>query len=133
MSRASWYDDRQARFSNVVLESPSGKPGIILTVPIHNAQDECIGLLAGLFNIPPSSASSLYGGLRRGMGLRGEPEQRITNFIGVPSVDEHIKKIESAGGKVLNKLPVPGWGYMAMCLDTEGNLFGIWEENENAE
>lgn len=71
-------------------------------------------------------------GIRGGMGLRGEAEQRITGYIGVPSVTEYAEKIEKAGGQVLNQMPVPGWGYLAICLDTEGNVFGIWEENENA-
>ncbi len=73
------------------------------------------------------------GGIRGGMGLRGEPGQRITSYIGVESVKEYAEKIDKAGGKVLNQMPVPGWGYLAICLDTEGNVFGIWEENENAE
>ncbi len=29
-------------------------------------------------------------------------------------------------------MPVPGWSYLAVCFDTEGNIFGLWEENENA-
>jgi len=77
MSRATWYDSRLPRFSNVVVESPSGELGVIVTVPIYNAQDECIGLLAGLFNIPPATSSTLYGGLKRGMGLRGVPAEDI--------------------------------------------------------
>ncbi|WP_340818334.1 VOC family protein [Methanolobus sp. WCC4] len=71
-------------------------------------------------------------GIGGGMGLRGEPEQRMTSYIGVPSVKEYAEKIEATGGKVLNQMPVPGWGYLAICLDTEGNIFGIWEENKDA-
>ena len=66
------------------------------------------------------------------MGLRGAPEQRMTSYIGVSSVEEYIERIEKAGGKVLNKMPVPGWGYLAVCLDTENNMFGLWEENPDA-
>jgi predicted enzyme related to lactoylglutathione lyase len=29
-------------------------------------------------------------------------------------------------------MPVPGWGCLATCMDTENNLFGLWEEDENA-
>ncbi|WP_094226979.1 VOC family protein [Methanolobus psychrotolerans] len=67
-----------------------------------------------------------------GMGLRGEPDQRIAGYIGVSSIKEYAENIEKAGGKVLNQMPVPGWGYLAICPDTEGNLFGLWEENKNA-
>ena len=68
-------------------------------------------------------------GIRGGMGARGEPGQSVTNYIGVPSVNEYVKKIEQAGGKASTPMPVPGWGYLAMCEDTEGNAFGIWEDN----
>ncbi|WP_406657431.1 VOC family protein [Methanolobus sp. ZRKC2] len=71
-------------------------------------------------------------GVRGGMGLRGTPDQRMTSYIGVSSVEEYARKVEMSGGKVLNKMPVPGWGYLAICLDTENNIFGLWEENENA-
>lgn len=71
--------------------------------------------------------------LRGGMGKRGSPEQVITNYIGVNGIDTYIKKIESAGGKVISpKQTVPGWGHMAICLDTEGNTFGLWEEDSSA-
>ena len=69
-----------------------------------------------------------------GMASRGSPEQRITNFIGVTSVDEYCERVKELGGTVLQpKMPVPGWGYLAVCMDTEQNTFGLWEVNENAE
>lgn len=38
------------------------------------------------------------------------------------------------GGKVLlDKTTVPKFGYLAMCEDTEGNTFGLWEEDAGAE
>ena len=67
-----------------------------------------------------------------GMGPRGEPGQRITNFIGVQSLDEYIKKIKDAGGNASEPMPVPGWGYLAFCEDTEGNSFGIIQYDRNA-
>jgi predicted enzyme related to lactoylglutathione lyase len=27
---------------------------------------------------------------------------------------------------------VPGMGYFAICLDTEGNTFGLWESDSSA-
>lgn len=71
----------------------------------------------------------LDGGLRR----RQKPQNQVTNFIDVKSVDEYCSKVEQLGGKVdVTKMAVPGMGYLAYCLDTEGNSFGIWETNENA-
>jgi len=68
-----------------------------------------------------------------GMSKRQMPQQQITNFIDVKSVDEYSSKVERLGGKiVVPKTVVPGMGYYAVCLDTENNSFGIYESHENA-
>ena len=55
------------------------------------------------------------------------------NTIEVSSVDIYIKKIEVSGGKAITpKMPIPGVGYMAYCSDTEGNTFGIMQNDLNA-
>jgi hypothetical protein len=56
------------------------------------------------------------------------------NTIDVPSVDGFIRKIEASEEKVvLPKTPVPGVGYMAYCQDTEGNTFGLLQEDTTTE
>ncbi|PWU82592.1 MAG: glyoxalase [Candidatus Nitrosopolaris wilkensis] len=68
-----------------------------------------------------------------GMMKRQMPEQQITNYISVRSVDEYKSKVEKLGGKVVApKKAVPGMGYFALGLDTENNSFAIWESNESA-
>jgi predicted enzyme related to lactoylglutathione lyase len=68
-----------------------------------------------------------------GLGKRGTADQRIVNYIGVSSVDEYLMKVKKLGGKVLMpKSSVPGWGYLAICMDTENNTFGLWEDEEKA-
>ena len=48
--------------------------------------------------------------------------------IDVPSIDEYIKKIESAGGNsVMPKIQVGNFGFYARVADTEGNVIGIWQ------
>jgi predicted enzyme related to lactoylglutathione lyase len=55
------------------------------------------------------------------------------NTVGVPSVDEFLKKIVKAGGKIVQKkTTIPGVGYMAYCADTEGNVFGIMQDDPTA-
>ncbi|MDD5509078.1 MAG: VOC family protein [Bacteroidales bacterium] len=72
-------------------------------------------------------------GIGGGMGKRMEPSQRIMNYFGVPSIDAAMKQVTSLGGKVLTeKMAVPGMGFLANCMDTEGNTFGLWEENAGA-
>ena len=71
-------------------------------------------------------------GIDGGIMRRMDHETTIVT-IDVPSVDEFIKKIKQAGGKVIKpKEAIPGVGYFAYCADTEGNLFGIMQENREA-
>lgn len=68
-----------------------------------------------------------------GMMPRIHPQQPITNYVSVPSVTRAAAKVEKLGGTVCKpKTPVPGMGYFAICLDTEGNTFALWEMNERA-
>jgi predicted enzyme related to lactoylglutathione lyase len=72
-------------------------------------------------------------GVGGGLTRRDRPEGKITNFIGVSSIDEYSARVEEIGGKVIeSKWPVPGWGYLAVCLDTENNTFGLWQDDKNA-
>jgi hypothetical protein len=69
-------------------------------------------------------------GVGGGLGRRGSPDQRITLYIGVDDIEHYSRMVESLGGRVVQeKLPVPGWGFLAVCADTEGNLFGLWQDN----
>jgi uncharacterized protein len=69
-----------------------------------------------------------------GMMKRQAPQQQITIYIDVPSVDEYVDKVVKLGGKVsFPKMAVPGMGYFAVCLDPENNGFGIWEDNPKAQ
>jgi predicted enzyme related to lactoylglutathione lyase len=55
------------------------------------------------------------------------------NTVDVPSVDAFLKKITEAGGKVvMPKGAVPGQGYVAYVMDTEGNVFGIFQNDMSA-
>ena len=72
-------------------------------------------------------------GVGGGMAKRNSPADKITNYVDVSSVDEYISKVEQLGGKIiLPKTPIHGFGYLAVCLDTENNPFGLWETDENA-
>jgi uncharacterized protein len=73
------------------------------------------------------------------MGINGAISEKskfvktTTDTIGVSSYDEAVKKLVEAGGKVLTpKMAVPGVGYMSYCKDTEGNVFGIMQNDPNA-
>jgi predicted enzyme related to lactoylglutathione lyase len=74
-------------------------------------------------------------GIDGGMMKRSDGSQfgPTTNTIDVPSVDEFTAKITKSGGSiVMPKKAVPGVGWMAYCKDTEGNVFGIMQMDQNA-
>lgn len=54
--------------------------------------------------------------------------QGFMNYVLVDSVEKSSAKVEKLGGKVHKpKTEVPGMGYFAICMDTENNVFAIWE------
>ena len=68
-----------------------------------------------------------------GMMKRQEPQQPITNYIDVASIDESAAKVQQLGGKVVvPKAAVPTYGWFAVCLDTENNVFALWQSDKNA-
>jgi predicted enzyme related to lactoylglutathione lyase len=72
-------------------------------------------------------------GVGGGMGKRMDPSQRMMNYFGVPSIDAAMEQVKSLGGKVLTgRMSVPGMGFLANCIDSEGNAFGLWEDNAQA-
>jgi predicted enzyme related to lactoylglutathione lyase len=72
-------------------------------------------------------------GVGGGLGKRMDPSQRMMNYFGVQSIDAAMGQVQKLGGKVITpKMAVPATGYLANCVDTEGNSFGLWEENKEA-
>lgn len=67
------------------------------------------------------------------MNRQTPQSQPVINTIGVPSVDDFANKILANGAKVVRpKTTIPGVGYYAYCQDTEGNIFGIMQEDKSA-
>jgi uncharacterized protein len=56
-----------------------------------------------------------------------------TNTMGVESVDAAVDTIKTAGGTIImEKMAVPGMGWVAYATDPEGNAFGVFEMDSNA-
>jgi hypothetical protein len=72
-------------------------------------------------------------GIDGGMMRRTEMFPPTTNVIDVPSVDDFSAKITKGGGtQVLPKSPIPGVGWVAYFKDTEGNIFGVYQNDPSA-
>ena len=83
------------------------------------------GMYYWIINTTDNEGGKAVGG---GMMKRQNPQQGITNFIDVTSVDEYSAKVQSLGGKIVApKQAVPTMGFFAVCMDTEKNVFAVWE------
>ena len=74
-------------------------------------------------------------GINGGLYKRHEGMNFSTHVttLDVPDVEESVVKIEAAGGRrVTPKITIPGVGYFSYCQDTEGNTFGIMQEDAAA-
>jgi predicted enzyme related to lactoylglutathione lyase len=68
-----------------------------------------------------------------GLAKRAGQGPGMVNFMGVVSVDSSLEQVQQLGGRVVQpKQTVPGFGYMAVCLDTENNVFGLFQEDPTA-
>ena len=57
----------------------------------------------------------------------------VVNTIDVAALDEMIAAVKANGGTVVApKMTVPHVGYMAYCQDTEGNTFGMMQNDPAA-
>jgi uncharacterized protein len=71
-------------------------------------------------------------------GINGGIMQRrdggpTTNTISVDDVDRCVRMAVERGGRVIMpKSPVAGVGYLAYCLDSEGNIFGMMQTDPQA-
>jgi len=68
------------------------------------------------------------GAINGGLFQRPKEAPSPTIYVDVTSVDEAIKRVEAAGGKVVTpNTPIPGMGAYARVADTEGNVIGLFQ------
>ena len=78
----------------------------------------------------PEKGPTEAGFINGGMFQRSEefPSKAPNLVIDVASVDDAMRKVEAAGGKIVTeKMPVGDMGFAGYFADTEGNLIGLWE------
>jgi uncharacterized protein len=75
-------------------------------------------------NQMPTTAGAINGGLMR----RSSETPAPVLTIDVESVDQALKHVEAAGGRVVReRTEIPGMGAFAYFTDPEGNTLGLWE------
>lgn len=56
----------------------------------------------------------------------GEPVNAFVCTIGVDDIGAYIEKLKAAGGSIaMDKMQVPGVGWLVYVKDPEGNIFGM--------
>ena len=59
---------------------------------------------------------------------RGDVHQSPIVIAGVEDIDDALNRILQSGGQVVQgKLPIPGVGWSAYVLDSEGNTIGLFQ------
>lgn len=87
-----------------------------------------------LIKTGPDDQPGINGGLIKRRGeIDGKAVTAYVCTIAVDSVDNYSKVVvENSGEIVVPKMPIPGVGWLIYCKDTEGNIFGIHQEDANA-
>ena len=72
-------------------------------------------------------------GIDGGLLKRPHPGASTVNTLDVPNLDQYVASVQAKGGTVVApKMAVPGVGWLAYCQDTEGNTFGMMQNDPNA-
>ena len=84
----------------------------------------------------PDSEAGINGGMlirQSDLPKDKQPVNAYVCIIDVDSIDEAIENVQKAGGQItVSKMVVSGMGWSAYCKDPDGNIFGLMEEDENA-
>ena len=87
-----------------------------------------------LIKTGPDNEPGIDGGLIKRRGeIDGQSVIAYVCTIGVQSVDNTSKDVTDNNGQiVVPKMPIPGVGWLTYCKDTEGNIFGVHQEDPDA-
>jgi len=76
------------------------------------------------------------GGIMRRQGPGPVEGQAVNSYvctIDVPNLDEYTRKVAANGGtNVVPRMAIPAVGWLAYFKDTEGNIFGMIQNDANA-
>lgn len=86
--------------------------------------------------IDTGPGDGINGGLMKRLGPaapEGAPANSYVVTIGVPSLDDYLKRALDAGATIaLPKMPIPGVGWQAYVKDLDGNILGLHQSDASA-
>ncbi len=80
----------------------------------------------------PYAMTETDGGPTGGLYESESEERGVVCYFDVEDLEAALGRVDELGGSVRDKGPVPGVGWYAHCVDTEGNLFGLFQSDESA-
>jgi uncharacterized protein len=89
-----------------------------------------------LLTTGPNDKSGINGGLMTRRGPAPQENQAVNAFVctvGVDDLDEFMAMAGKHGGTMaVPRMPIPGMGWLSYFKDTEGNIFGIFQDDSSA-
>jgi hypothetical protein len=80
--------------------------------------------------------AGIDGGMVRRRGDEPVEDQGVNAYVctvQIPELDPVLRRVPELGGAVVvPKMPIPGVGWLAYGKDTEGNIFGMMQEDPAA-
>jgi len=65
--------------------------------------------------------------------MQAEGSERGTRvYFDVDDINAGVSRVKELGGEASDAMPVPGMGWFSTCKDTEGNDFGLWQNDPSA-
>ena len=62
-----------------------------------------------------------------------EPGKRsIRSYFDVDDINAGVARVRELGGEAGDAAPVPSMGWFSVCKDTNGNDFGLWQNDTSA-
>jgi predicted enzyme related to lactoylglutathione lyase len=84
----------------------------------------------------PEGEPVVDGGLLRRRGIApqaGQPVNAYVCMVDVPDLDSYLQHAVQLGAvRAVDKMPVPGIGWLAYLQDSEGNLLGMLQRDSSA-
>jgi hypothetical protein len=91
---------------------------------ITGSDDEPYWLVSAGADDEPGANGALIG--------RSEVHQGPVLIVGVDDIDSVLSRVQQLGTQVVNgKLAIPGVGWSAYIVDTEGNTIGLFQPSSN--
>ena len=89
-----------------------------------------------LITTGPNDKPGINGGLMKRRGPAPVDNQAVNAFVctvGVDNLEKYMTSASKNGGTlVVPKMPIAGVGWLAYFKDTEGNIFGIFQDDASA-